>query len=84
MGAVGFVPRYAGAVYPVSLVRADDDTGEPIRGLDGLCQICEPGNDLVNFFVTFWYIIYFCYFVLVLMKCEDFRSDWSVCWENQP
>ncbi|KAE8752621.1 hypothetical protein FOCC_FOCC000743 [Frankliniella occidentalis] len=44
IGAVGFVPRYAGAVYPVSLVRADDDTGEPIRGPDGLCQICEPGQ----------------------------------------
>ncbi|XP_034257009.1 long-chain fatty acid transport protein 4-like [Thrips palmi] len=44
VGAVGFVPRYAGAVYPVSLVRADDDTGEPIRGPDGLCQVCQPGQ----------------------------------------
>lgn len=44
VGAVGFVPRYAGAVYPVSLVRADDDTGEPIRGPDGLCQVCLPGQ----------------------------------------
>lgn len=43
VGAVGFVPRYAGPIYPVSLVRADDDTGEPIRGPDGLCQICQPG-----------------------------------------
>lgn len=40
------MPRYAGAVYPVSLVRADDDTGEPIRGPDGLCQVCEPGTNL--------------------------------------
>lgn len=33
-------------VYPISIIRADPLTGEPIRGPDGLCQTCkanEPG-----------------------------------------
>lgn len=43
-GAVGFVPQIATSIYPVDLVRCNEDTGEPIRGLDGLCQRCEPGE----------------------------------------
>lgn len=46
MGAVGFVPRYAEHVYPVSLIKCDEATGEPIRNKDGLCIKCkvdEPG-----------------------------------------
>lgn len=45
IGAVGFVPRYAGPIYPVGLVRVDEDSGEPIRGPDGLCIRCEPGKE---------------------------------------
>jgi hypothetical protein len=44
VGAVGFVPRYALLLYPVALIRADETTGEPIRGKDGLCVCCEPGK----------------------------------------
>ncbi|KAJ8672520.1 hypothetical protein QAD02_003779 [Eretmocerus hayati] len=44
IGAVGFVPRFAGSLYPVALVRVDESTGEPIRGPDGLCILCQPGE----------------------------------------
>jgi len=44
VGAVGFVPRYAVWLYPVALVRVNETTGEPIRGKDGLCVRCKPGE----------------------------------------
>lgn len=44
MGAVGFVPRIAKFLYPVDLVRCDEETGEPLRGDNGLCLKCEPGE----------------------------------------
>lgn len=43
IGAVGFVPLFAGSLYPVTLLRVDEETGEPIRGPDGLCIRCKPG-----------------------------------------
>ncbi|KAF5291935.1 hypothetical protein FQA39_LY14167 [Lamprigera yunnana] len=45
-GCVGFIPRYASAIYPVLLVKYDELTGEPIRNTKGLCTRCdinEPG-----------------------------------------
>lgn len=44
VGAIGFVSRILPFVYPISIIRADPDTGEPIRGADGLCQLCAPGE----------------------------------------
>lgn len=44
IGAVGFVPRYAGSLYPVALLRVDEETGEPIRGPEGFCVPCKPGE----------------------------------------
>lgn len=44
VGAVGFVPRYAAKFYPVTLVRCDENTGEPIRDTRGFCSRCEPGQ----------------------------------------
>ncbi|XP_063975497.1 long-chain fatty acid transport protein 4-like [Diachasmimorpha longicaudata] len=41
-GAVGFVPRFGDALYRVALLRIDDETGEPVRGSDGLCIRCKP------------------------------------------
>lgn len=38
------MPRYAHSLYPVALLRVDEETGEPIRGPDGLCIVCEPGE----------------------------------------
>lgn len=52
VGAIGFVSRIIPAVYPISIIKADPDTGEPIRGSDGLCQKCkpnEPGVFIGNF-----------------------------------
>ncbi|CAK9830306.1 Long-chain fatty acid transport protein 4 [Anthophora retusa] len=44
IGAVGFVPLCAGSLYPVALLRVDEETGEPMRGPDGLCIRCKPGE----------------------------------------
>ncbi|CAL7934303.1 unnamed protein product [Xylocopa violacea] len=44
VGAVGFVPLYAGSLYPVTLIRVDEETGEPMRGPNGLCIRCKPGD----------------------------------------
>lgn len=44
VGAVGFVPRYASVFYPVTLIKCNEATGEPIRGPDGFCQRCQPGE----------------------------------------
>jgi len=42
VGAVGFVSRIAPAVYPVALIKVNEDTGEPIRDENGLCIRCQP------------------------------------------
>ncbi|GAB0090108.1 hypothetical protein DMENIID0001_047910 [Sergentomyia squamirostris] len=44
VGAVGFVPRYAGPLYPVSLIKCDEDNGEPIKDENGWCIKCKPGE----------------------------------------
>uniref|UniRef100_A0A0A1XF88 long-chain-fatty-acid--CoA ligase n=1 Tax=Zeugodacus cucurbitae TaxID=28588 RepID=A0A0A1XF88_ZEUCU len=44
VGAIGFVSRIIPQIYPISIIKADPDTGEPTRGADGLCQRCGPGE----------------------------------------
>lgn len=44
VGAIGFVSRIIPSIYPISIIRADPDTGEPIRGPNGLCQLCKPNE----------------------------------------
>ncbi|KDQ86778.1 hypothetical protein L798_06497 [Zootermopsis nevadensis] len=44
VGAVGFVPCYAGNLYPVGLIQVEEMTGEPLRGKNGLCVRCKPGE----------------------------------------
>lgn len=44
VGAIGFVSRIIPAIYPISIIKADPATGEPIRGPDGLCQLCKPNE----------------------------------------
>lgn len=44
VGAVGFVPRFAHKFYPVTVVRCDEETGEPIRDEAGRCIRCKPGE----------------------------------------
>lgn len=42
VGAIGFVSRILPQVYPISIIRADPHTGEPLRNERGLCELCEP------------------------------------------
>lgn len=44
IGAVGFVPPIATFLYPVNLIRADEETAEPIRDEKGFCIKCRPGE----------------------------------------
>lgn len=48
-GAIGRIPPFLAHRFPVTLIRSDPNTGEPLRGTDGLCQRCapdEPGEAL--------------------------------------
>lgn len=44
VGSIGFVSRILPQVYPISIIKADPDTGEPIRNKNGLCQECKPNE----------------------------------------
>lgn len=44
VGAVGFISRILPKVYPISIIKVDEATGEPVRNSKGLCQTCEPGE----------------------------------------
>ena len=41
-GAIGRLPSYLAHRFPVAIVKSDMDTGEVVRGPDGLCQRCAP------------------------------------------
>jgi fatty-acyl-CoA synthase len=41
-GAIGRVPKWAGFIFPLSVVRFDVDKEELVRGADGFCQECSP------------------------------------------
>ncbi|XP_034231074.1 long-chain fatty acid transport protein 4-like isoform X2 [Thrips palmi] len=42
VGAIGFVSRIIPAVYPISIIKVDPFSGEPIRDKNGLCIPCAP------------------------------------------
>ncbi|OPJ67843.1 long-chain fatty acid transport protein 4 isoform A [Patagioenas fasciata monilis] len=44
VGSCGFNSRILPNVYPIGLVRVDEDTMELIRGPDGVCIRCKPGE----------------------------------------
>lgn len=44
VGACGFNSRILSFVYPIRLVRVNEDTMELIRGPDGVCLPCQPGQ----------------------------------------
>ncbi|CAB3399630.1 unnamed protein product [Caenorhabditis bovis] len=46
VGACGFMPIYPhiGSLYPVRLIKVDQETGELIRDKQGLCVPCRPGE----------------------------------------
>jgi fatty-acyl-CoA synthase len=43
-GSVGRCPNWARFVFPTSIIRLDLDREEPVRGPDGFCIPCEPGE----------------------------------------
>jgi fatty-acyl-CoA synthase len=43
-GAIGRVPAFLAHRFPVALVRCDPDSFAPLRGEDGLCLRCAPGE----------------------------------------
>uniref|UniRef100_A0A1B6LW85 long-chain-fatty-acid--CoA ligase n=1 Tax=Graphocephala atropunctata TaxID=36148 RepID=A0A1B6LW85_9HEMI len=43
-GAIGFVSRLIPSIYPISIIRVDQKTGEPLRNEKGLCMTCQPGE----------------------------------------
>ncbi|KAH8326981.1 hypothetical protein KR074_000063 [Drosophila pseudoananassae] len=46
VGAIGFISRILPQIYPISIIKADPHTGEPLRNEKGLCERCgvnEPG-----------------------------------------
>lgn len=45
VGACGFNSRILPTVYPIRLVRVDEDTMELVRNSKGLCVPCHPGNE---------------------------------------
>ncbi|KAL0849044.1 hypothetical protein ABMA28_013408 [Loxostege sticticalis] len=44
MGAIGFVSRIVPSYYPIAILKVNQETGEPIRNSEGLCQLAEPGE----------------------------------------
>ncbi|XP_050517420.1 long-chain fatty acid transport protein 4-like [Diabrotica virgifera virgifera] len=44
VGAIGFVSRIIPSVYPISIIKVDQNTGEPIRNAKGLCMPCKPNE----------------------------------------
>ncbi|CAG9540409.1 unnamed protein product [Cercopithifilaria johnstoni] len=46
VGSCGFIPVHplVKYLYPVRLLKVDDDTGELIRTKDGFCVACKPGE----------------------------------------
>jgi fatty-acyl-CoA synthase len=43
-GSVGRIPRWLGRVFPITTVRYDVEAGAPVRGADGRCIECPPGE----------------------------------------
>ncbi|KAJ0181726.1 hypothetical protein K1T71_002448 [Dendrolimus kikuchii] len=43
-GAIGFVSRIIPNLYPIAIIKVDQDTGEPIRDSRGLCQLAKPNE----------------------------------------
>lgn len=39
VGAIGFVSKIIPSVYPISIIKADPASGDPIRDSNGLCQV---------------------------------------------
>lgn len=62
VGSIGFVSRIIPSVYPISIIKADPDSGEPIRDSNGLCQVSFSFQCFRNSFSTApsYQLQYFC------------------------
>ena len=43
-GSCGFISLIIPSIYPVSLIKLDEETNEPLRDEDGLCMHCRGGE----------------------------------------
>lgn len=44
VGAIGFIPLVLRNLYPVQVIRVDEESGEPLRNAKGFCIRCNPGE----------------------------------------
>lgn len=44
LGAVGRIPPYVQALFPIRIVRFDIESESPVRGAGGFCIECQPGE----------------------------------------
>eukprot|EP00981_Chlorochromonas_danica_P006920 scaffold1504_cov172-Ochromonas_danica.AAC.8 len=45
VGALGYIPLIVDSLYPVAIVKVEDETSsEPYRNADGFCEHCKPGE----------------------------------------
>ena len=75
VGAVGFVSLIAPAVYPVGLIKVtEEDDPEPIRGPNGLCISCKPGEPGI-LTATSFYLIWASHFQTDSNPKNDSKND---------
>jgi fatty-acyl-CoA synthase len=43
-GAIGRIPSFLAHRFPIALIKSDGETGEPIRGGNGICVRCAPNE----------------------------------------
>ncbi|XP_015784455.1 long-chain fatty acid transport protein 4-like [Tetranychus urticae] len=43
-GSCGFISRILPSVYPVALIKIDENTNEPVRDANGMCVLCQGGE----------------------------------------
>ncbi|XP_023307303.2 long-chain fatty acid transport protein 4-like [Lucilia cuprina] len=44
VGAIGFIPIVARNLYPVQVIRVNEESGEPLRNAKGFCIRCNAGE----------------------------------------
>ena len=44
LGAVGYIPQLVWKLYPLELIKLEDDNETPMRDKNGLCILCKPGE----------------------------------------
>lgn len=75
VGAVGFTTRIAPSVYPVTLIKVDESSGEPVRDRNDMCIMCKPGACIQIRCLAFATLHLVVAVVVIL---------WSTRWINSP